>query len=165
MRVPNIFVIVLVGSLTSGTCAAQVSDPPARRALSFLVSYQPKVDWNPATVLKADFDHDGKDDFAFSGMQDGQFIIGIIHNSPRGNPKYWVLRFSVVSPSRRINQICSLNAKIETRSPVFVGNKKRMWQIPKNSRGIYLDDGCNPIDISWDQDKREFDMLRIHIML
>ena len=165
MRLMNIFAFVLITGLIVAAPAQVSTDQRAQRALSVLASLQANVKWNPETVLRADFDHDGQEDFAFSGTQDGSFVLGIVGNSLDDKAKRWVFRFSIVSPSRKINQICSLNAKIETRSPVLLGSGKRMWHIPPASRAISLDDGCDPIDVTWDQDNKKFELLRIHVIL
>jgi hypothetical protein len=165
MRLLNIFTFALVTGLIVVAPAQVSTDQKAQRAVSVLASFQPNVNWNPATVLSADFNHDGKEDFAFSGTQNGNFVVGIVGNSLEDKSKHWVFRFSIVAPSRNINQICSLNAKIQTRSPVLLGSDNRMWHIPTASRAISLDDGCDAIDITWDQDKKKFELLRIHVIL
>jgi hypothetical protein len=158
-----VFLLCLVGSGLRAHVAT--SEAKTERALSLLKSRERRVNWNPASVLNADFDHDGDDDFAFSGTQDGRFVVAIIHDPIEVKPRYWVFRFSIGKPSRRINQICSLNAKINSRSPVLLGSGKRMWKIPDQSKAITLDDDCDPIDITWDQDKKSFEMFRIHLIL
>jgi hypothetical protein len=165
MRLLNSFGSVLVTGLIVVVTAQVLTPEKAQRALVVLTEYQPGINWDPATVLSADFDQDGIDDFAFSGTQDGNFVVGIVSNSLENKPKHWVFVFSIVSPSRNINQICAQRAKIRTRSPVLLGSDKRMWDIPARSRAISLDDGCDPIDITWDQDKKKFELLRIHVML
>jgi len=28
-----------------------------------------------------------------------------------------------------------------------------------------VDDGCDPVDVSWDQEKKRFEVLRIHVSM
>jgi hypothetical protein len=167
MQLLNIFTpVLLIGSMVGATVAHGLqTNLESQRALSLLAVDKPRVNWNPASVLSADFDHDGKDDFAFSGTEEGKFVVAIIRSSIPTKSRYSVFRFSIKSPSLKIDQICSLDAKIRTRSPVIVGSAKGTWRIPLESKAIFLDDGCDPIDISWDQEKQKFERLRIHVLL
>src|SRR5262245_48407310 len=158
MRLLNSFAAVLIFGLFIGVLNAQIKseNQDRQRVFSLLQSYRPHVNWSLASVLTSDFDHDGIDDFAFSVNENGNFVVAIIHGLTDNEPKYWVSSFEIVKPSRNIHQICSIDAKIRPRSPVILGSEKRMWQIPAQSKAISLDDGCDPIDISWDQDKKDF---------
>lgn len=167
MHLLKIFTLVLVICSVVGATVGHVSQTnhQSQSALSLLTVNEPRVNWNPASMLTADFDHDGKDDFAFSGTQEGKFVVAIIGSSIRTKSRYSVFRFSIKSPSTKIDQVCSLDARIRTRSPVILGSAKGTWHIPLESKAIFLDDRCDPVNISWDQDKKKFERLRVHVLL
>ena len=169
MRLFGFFIFVFIGGLfiyTGGRAGQErQTDPQTQRVLSRLATYEPHVNWDSRTMLKADFDHDGKNDYAFTGTQGGTYVVAIMRDSADGNPNHWIFRFSVVSPSLKINEICSLRTSIKTRSPVLLGSGKQMWRIPTNSKALLVDDGCDPVNITWDQEKRNFELLRIHVSM
>jgi hypothetical protein len=114
-------------------------------------------------MLTADFDHDGKDDYVFRGTRDETYVVAIIRGS--SDKKAWFFRFSVKSPSHKTTEICSIDATIQTRSPVLLGSGRGMWHIPAQSKAVVVDDKCDPVNITWDQDKRSFELLRIHVSM
>ena len=137
----------------------------AHAAFNYLNRIDRRVSWALTSGLAADFDHDRKDDYAFSGTEGGQYVVAIVRGSSEVNPKRWLFRFSIAKPSKKITEICSSKPNLETRSPVILGSRKRMWEIPPTSKALVVDDGCDPVNISWDQDEKRFELLRIHVLL
>jgi hypothetical protein len=115
--------------------------------------------------LEGDFDHDGLADVAFGGTEGGRYVLAIVRGPFQENSEWWLFKFRIVSPSRRITELCSIKATISTRSPVLLGSEKGSWKIPSASKGIVVDDGCDPVNVSWDQDRKNFELLRIYISL
>ena len=126
---------------------------------------EPKITWNATNKVAGDFNHDGLNDYAVSGVEEGLFVLGIVRGPLRSNSRLWILRFSVALQGRAISELCSIKATLRTRSPVILGSKKRLWKIPSASKGIVVDDGCDPVHVSWHQDMKRFEMMRIHIDL
>ena len=142
-----------------------VQSRPSVDPYELLRQREPKVTWYVTSKVEGDFDHDGLNDFALGGVEEGRFVLGIVRGPVRSNSRSSIFRFSIASPSRAISELCSIKATIRTRSPVVTGGKNRLWRIPSVSKGIIVDDGCDPVDVSWNQDRRRFDVLRIHVDL
>lgn len=162
-----IFTTLILVTLTVGDVWGQNSNshPYSDKVINLLQEHSPSVKWEQSSVLMADFDEDGKQDYALKGSEDGKYIVGIIKGPLKPSSEYWILKFSVGKKGRDSLAICTLDVKIRTESVAVVGDNQGLWKIPKNSRGIGIYDDCDELRIYWDQEKKKFDWIRTIVML
>src|SRR5262249_27447609 len=111
----------LLNSLLVASLLLIVSDSPAQpqnnktvspTPLSLLRSFESKVTWNPQTLLKADFDYDGVDDYALGGKTGDRYVVGILKGPLSEKSQHWTLTFSADPGSQ--GALCSVvSAEIE----------------------------------------------------
>lgn len=78
----------IVGVLAQTRSARPIS------ALNLLRTREPKVVWNAGSLLKADFDYDGIDDYALGGKTSLGYVVGVVKAPISAQSKHWTLRFS-----------------------------------------------------------------------
>ena len=115
MKLSNLVLIAfLVPALANELAHAQDKKPLPVTALSVLRSLEPKVTWNSQTVLQADFDCDGLDDYALGGRTGDRYVVGVVQGPLTQRSKHWTLVFSADPGSQ--GSLCSVvTARIETR--------------------------------------------------
>ena len=164
MRLMTIFQSILVICLSVSATSAQVpSTDQTQRALALLTGYEPSVKWNRSSAVKADFNSDGNDDFAFSGTEGERFVVAIVNNPIEDKPKHWTFRFSIVSRTPNANQICSGPVKIETGPPMLIDGDK--FRMPAEGKALFVGDACGATVIAWNPDKKDFQLLRSNALM
>jgi hypothetical protein len=144
--------ILSLSTLSAGLAAAQNKPPLPITALSVLKAHEPTVTWVPSSLLKADFDFDGKDDYAFGGRAGARYVVGIVKGPVTDRSKYWTLGFSQNAGDQ--GALCSTStASITPETPDIEG----LDALPPNSKGINLADGaCDSFHIYWDRQTKRF---------
>ncbi len=145
---------VLIVSLLALNCSGAVTEQAQSlapvTAVSILKSREPTVTWDQRSLLKADFDFDGIDDYVLAGRAGGRYVVGIVKGPVTSQSKHWTLGFSQ-NPNDQ-GSLCSVSAAhIELEEPDVEGD------LPPNSKGINLSDGtCDSFHIYWDKMGKRF---------
>jgi len=150
MRLPRLTFIVAFCALISGISASQTKKAVPVSVINLLRSREPSIVWDQRSLLKADLDFDGVDDYALGGKAGGRYVVGIVKGPVTNQSRHWILAF----PQNTTDQgsLCSVStAHIMLESPGVEGN------LPANSKGINLSDGeCDSFHIYWDKDGKRF---------
>ena len=127
----------------------QTTPPAQTTALNLLQTREPRMVWNARTLLKADFDYDGVDDYALGAKSASRYVVGIVKGPISEQSKHWTLGFSA-DPGDQ-GALCSVSTaaiRLERLDPDEVEETSKL---PKNSRGINLfDDACDSFYIFWE---------------
>ena len=130
------------------------TSPPARRltAIEILRQREPDTDWDEESLLKADLDGDGTDDYALAGLRGKRFVVGIVRGPVGDSCRHWTLEFPWEGGSQ--DALCSKEAKIELEQIEEQGEPRRP--------GINLhDDLCDSFHIFWDPEQQTYDWWRL----
>lgn len=129
-------------------------------ALSLLRSHEPNITWNARTLLKADFDFDGVDDYVLGGRTGVRYVVGVVKGPVTAQSKHWTLAFSA-DPGDQ-GSLCSVStARIELEH-LEDDEVEGASKLPLNSRGINLSDGaCDSFHIHWDRKGNRFVWCRL----
>lgn len=161
--------------LALGLCAACAGNrapsprtaPPAgsRTALEALKLKDPATEWNDKSLLRADLDLDGGDDFALSGVRKDRFMVGIVRGTinadsqadSRPDSRVWTLDFPWDGGE---DALCSKKAKI-VLEPLEENEGPKPGH-PRKGMGINLsDDRCDAFHIYWDPREKTFAYWRL----
>ena len=127
--------------------------PPAKRtaALDILRQREPRTDWDPSSLLEADLDQDGKDDYVLTGIRGDRFVVGIVHGPAGDSCRHWILEFPWDGTQ---DALCSREARIQLERIEEEGSPARP--------GINLhDDKCDAFHIFWDPEQQAYDWWRL----
>ena len=156
-----VLVLVLCGCV--GCAGGRVPPPrgPAARpatALELLKLRQPGTAWDPKSLLKADLDQDGGEDYALLGRHKDRFVVGIVHgpvNAAKGG--VWTLDFASNGGE---DALCSRHAKIALEP--LAENEGPKADHPRKGLGINLhDDLCDAFHIYWSPQNNQFEWWRL----
>ena len=156
-----LLVFILCGSIgcAGGRAPAprQPSAGPAT-ALDLLKLRQPQTQWDAKSLLEADLDLDGGEDYALLGLHRDHFVVGIVHGPVHATKSgVWTLDFPW---SGGEDALCSKHAKIELES--LAENEGPAADQPRKGQGINLsDDRCDAFHIYWNPRKQRFDWWRL----
>lgn len=153
-----LLVLVLCG------CAAGRAPSPRRAAsgpataLETLKLREPHTNWDAKSLLKADLDQDGGEDFALLGRGKDHFVVGIVHGPVKApNDGVWTLDFPW---SGGEDALCSKHAKITLES--LAENEGPEPDQPRKGVGVNLsDDLCDAFHIYWSPRKQRFAWWRL----
>jgi hypothetical protein len=143
-----------------GCAGADISVPPstppaAKRlnALDILRLREPGTKWDPDSLIKADLDEDGQEDYALSGIRDDKFIVvGIVQGPVGESSRHWILEFTWERGSQ--DSLCSRKARIDLEEVEEEGEPAKP--------GINLhDDLCDSFHIFWDPELQAYDWWRL----
>lgn len=150
-----ILALASIALFGDATIRAQGTKPAQLTALDLLRSREPKVAWINQSLLKADFDYDGVDDYALGGHREQQYVVGVVKGPIVAQSKHWTLAFSANASDQ--GALCSVStAKIEVE-PLDDDNVEGASKLPRTSRGINLSDGaCDSFHIYWDRKSKRF---------
>jgi len=151
-----VLVLILCGCIA---CAG--GRPPSPRgasagpatALDVLKLRQPETHWDPKSLLKADLDQDGGEDFALLGRQKDGFVVGIVHGPVEAKRSgVWTLDFPANGGE---DALCSKHAKIALEP--LAENEGPEADQPKQGQGINLSDNlCDAFHIYWSPQKHKY---------
>jgi hypothetical protein len=127
-------------------------------ALDLLRLRDPATTWDRSSLLQADLDLDGVDDFAALGRGKDHFVVGIVHGPVKSrNGDVWTLEFPWDGGE---DALCSKRAKIELES--LEENEGPEEDQPHAGQGLNLsDDQCDAFHIYWNPRKKQFDWWRL----
>jgi hypothetical protein len=159
---------VLVFALCCAACATSQegrTPPPApsqpatgsRIALDVLKRHDPETDWDGKSLLHADLDLDGVEDYALTGLRKDRFVVGIVHGPIAEDSRVWTLDFPWNGGE---DALCSKHAKIALES--LAENEGIKPGHPGKGTGINLhDDLCDAFHIYWNADEQKFEWWRL----
>ena len=127
-------------------------------ALDLLRQRDPATRWDRGSLLTADLDQDGTDDFAALGRGQDHFVVGIVHGpvSP-SKDGVWTLDFPWDGGE---DALCAERAKLALES--LEENEGPEEDQPHTGQGLNLsDDRCDAFHIYWNPGKRTFDWWRL----
>lgn len=137
----------------AGTRTSPETAPAAKRltALDVLRQRKPDTEWDAASLLKADLDQDGTDDYAVAGIRGDLFVVGIVHGPLGDSCRHWLLELPWDGTQ---DALCSREARIELEKIEEEGSPARP--------GINLhDDKCDAFHIFWDPEQQAYDWWRL----
>jgi hypothetical protein len=127
-------------------------------ALDLLSQRDPGTRWDRNSLLEADLDQDGTDDFAVLGRGKDHFVVGIVHGPvSAGKGGVWTLDFPWDGGE---DALCAKRAKIALES--LAENEGPEEDQPHTGQGLNLsDDQCDAFHIYWNPRKQTFDWWRL----
>ena len=143
------FLALLVSS-TSGVAGQSISALHAANA---------RVSWD-SVALRADFDGDGKTDYAHLGRAGGRIYVGIVFG---GSHRVEILDFAISGAEQRA--ICGEPATLVTESadydPATDIGPLPGFRRSKTAKGLRLSGGdCDPVHMYWDHDQKHMNWWR-----
>ena len=153
-----LLVLVLCGCAGGRAPAPHGPSAGPAAALDLLKLRQPQTDWDAKSLLKADLDQDGGEDFALLGRGRDHFVVGIVQGPVNGrNRGIWTLDFPW---SGGEDALCSKHAKIALEP--LAENEGPEADQPHKGQGINLsDDLCDAFHIYWSPQKQKFQWWRL----
>jgi hypothetical protein len=156
-------IMVLVFSWLLCIGASQGTKPSSTSgttALNLLRQRERSVTWDARSLLTADFDYDGVDDFAVGGKMGAKYVLGVVKGPLSGQSKHWTFTFAEDAGDQ--GSLCSVsNARIRLE-PLDEEEVEGARNLPANSRGINLyDDKCDSFHIFWDRKEGRFTYERL----
>ena len=159
--------ILLLTLCLFAACAGREPEPRTapeaglRTPLDTLKLKDPATKWNGKSLLHADLDLDGTEDYALSGLSKDRFKVGIVRGplAREGNAdgKAWTLDFPWDGGE---DALCSKDARI-TLEPLEENEGLKPGH-PRKGMGINLsDDQCDAFHIYWDPQERTFEYWRL----
>lgn len=127
--------------------------PPEKRmaALDLLRQREPGAEWDPASLVEADLNEDGTEDFALTGYRGNRLVVGIVHGPVDDSCRHWTLEFPMDGTQ---DALCSREARIRFERVQEEGSPVRP--------GINLhDDQCDAFHIFWDPEQKTYDWWRL----
>lgn len=144
-------------ALASSACVATLAASAKldHGEMAYLAKAKPDVRWDPTTQTAADFDADGKDDFAVVGYIGDGLVLAIrsSHNATRDNFQY--LGFGINGTEQ--DAICKAPAHLSV-VPLICdtgGGALRGCRQSRRAFGLTLSDAnddCDSINLYWDHD-------------
>ncbi|HET9228636.1 MAG TPA: hypothetical protein VFR31_18300 [Thermoanaerobaculia bacterium] len=131
----------------------ETAPPPAKRltALEILRQREPDTKWEADSLVKADLDQDGTEDYAFKGIRGDLVIVGIVNGPVEESCSHWTLEFPWDGGQ---DSLCTREARIEFETIQEQGEPSRP--------GINLhDDLCDAFHIFWDPEQKTYDWWRL----
>ncbi len=151
----------LVGLTGCRTAGVPPGSAPSRQTpLPLLQKLEPGVAWQPDTLLQADFDGDGVEDYALGGIKgESLYVVGIVRGPLGDGRRVWTLEFATDEGDQA--SLCSLQAAMaleDLDESVIEESGGKL----KTSKGINLhDDRCDAFHIYWSPKDRRFDWWRL----
>lgn len=157
MRAPwTILPILALCAACAGAPAPKSPSAPLR-AFDILKARQPGVEWRQGNGLEADLDQDGVKDFAFTGIRQDRFLVGIVQGPAKADSQVWTLDFPWHGGE---DGLCSKEARIELEP--LEENEGPASRGPRKGLGINLhDDLCDAFHIAWNPDDHKFEWWRL----
>lgn len=127
--------------------------PPAKgmAALDLLRQREPDTQWDSASLVEADLDQDGTEDYALTGIRGNLLVVGIVHGPAGDSCRHWTLEFPWDGTQ---DALCSREAKIDFEKIEEEGSPAKP--------GINLhDDKCDAFHIFWDPERQIYDWWRL----
>jgi hypothetical protein len=139
-------------------CAGCAGLHSPRTALDAARQHDPTVQWDAKSLLEADFDQDGRADYALIGLRKDRVVVGIVRGPLVPGTPVWTLEFPVKGGGE--DALCSADAKIAVE-PLGDEAKTRRGG---GGQGVGLnlhDDKCDAFHIFWNPEKKKFEWWRL----
>jgi len=153
----KLFSILIAALFLTISCGSRVQkdQPSSPTALSVLTQQEPEVNWDPHTLLKADFDLDGMEDYSFGGKKGAQYAVGILKGPLNVQSKHWTLEFSEDAGDQ--GSLCSVSEARISLEMLDDELVQGAHGLPEIGKGINVsDDKCDSFHIYWDQKEKRF---------
>lgn len=140
----------LLGCAGTGTSP---ETPPAKQptALDLLRQREPATEWDSASMVEADLNEDGAEDYALTGIRGNLLVVGIVHGPLRDASRRWTLEFPWDGTQ---DALCSRKVRIRFENFAEAGGPARP--------GINLhDDQCDAFHIFWDPERQAYEWWRL----
>ena len=144
-------------------CAGRDTEPRTNlpddphSVLDALKREDPATDWEGKSLLRADLDLDGTEDYALSGLGKGRFKVGIVHGPVVADSRVWTLEFPMDGGE---DALCSRNARMALEP--LEENEGPKAAHPRKGKGINLSDGqCDAFHIYWNPEENDFEYWRL----
>ena len=145
------------------TAPAEPRTAPAgpKTALDVLRAREPGTEWDGKSLLHADLDLDGGEDYALDGLRKDRFVVGIVHGPLTGDRRgdsgadsqVWIMDFPWDGGE---DALCSKDAKI-TLEPLEENEGPKPGH-PREGMGINLsDEQCDAFHIYWNPQEKTFE--------
>lgn len=154
-----VLILVLCGC---GACAgARDPNSPAgskpATPLEVLRFRAPGVQWDAASVRKADLDQDGEKDAALLGYRKDGAVVGIVQGPTTARSRTWTLEFGWGGGGQ--DDLCSKEVGIDLER---LEELETPEDVPAKGIGVNLhDDRCDAFHIYWDPRQQRFDWWRL----
>jgi hypothetical protein len=159
---PRIVLVLIlcgcVGCVGGRAPARHGPSAEAANALEVLKQRQPETKWDTRSLLRADLDLDGGEDYAVLGKNKDRFVVGIVHGPVKAEKKeVWTLDFPWHGGE---DALCSKRARISLES--LVDNEGPKPGLLRQGVGINLsDDECDAFHIYWNLGEKTFEWWRL----
>lgn len=135
-------------------CAGAPRPAGTRTAIDLLRQREPDTVWNSGSLVRGDFDLDGIEDFALTGIKGDLFIVGIVKGPVGPSSRHSILKFPWEDGDQ--GSLCSREAKI--------GLEEITEDEPPGRKGLGInlhDDACDSFHIFWDPEQNDYDWWRL----
>jgi hypothetical protein len=163
MKSGRVFVLVILLCGCVGCAGGRAPSPrglssEAAKALEVLKLRRPETKWDTRSLLRADLDLDGGEDYAVLGKSKDRFVVGIVHGPVKGEKNgIWTLDFPWHGGE---DALCSKRARIAIEP--LAENEGPKPGHPREGVGINLsDDECDAFHIYWNPDEKTFEWWRL----
>ena len=149
-----IFALLLPSAAFADLSASQVTQAAIRT--------QPTVSWDAASIVRGDFNGDGRRDAAMVGIHQQRVFVAVVLPASRQKLKTEVFAFGIGTHST--DSICELPAKLTVEplecSPLD-DPLPRCRASPKAASLVLVGGECDPINFYWDHQNNKLAWWRV----
>ncbi|HYG65302.1 MAG TPA: hypothetical protein VEL74_22160 [Thermoanaerobaculia bacterium] len=158
LAVPAVLTVLATGCRTAGVPAPEGAPPGMETtAPALLATREPEVAWRTKSLVKADLDGDGKEDYALGGVKGDRYVLGIVQGPPGSGSRHWTLDFGVAEEDQE--SLCSLQAQLAVED---LDRKGSEGEMAANAKGLRLhDDRCDAFHIFWNTREKRYEWWRL----
>lgn len=154
-------VLTLILCVCAACAGARDPKSPAgakpAKPLEVLRKQEARVQWDPASLVEADLDQDGRKDAALLGFRKDGAVVGIVQGPVSPRSRTWTLEFGWKGGGQ--HDLCSKDVGIELERLEELESPE---EIPTQGLGINLhDDRCDAFHIYWDAKKQRYEWWRL----
>ena len=147
--------LLAAGCRSTGVPAAGTTGTTGAPAV--LAAREPGVKWNAKSLVHADLDGDGRDDYALGGVKGDRYVVGIVQGPPGSGSRHWTLDFGVAEEDQE--SLCSLHPKLAVEELDRSGGEDDM---AAKAKGLSLhDDRCDAFHIYWNTREKRYEWWRL----
>jgi hypothetical protein len=149
----------VMASLLAG-CAAQGFGRAGEEGqiLKIAAAREPKIAWDEESVVAADLDCDGREDYAIGGREGEDYVVMAILGPPSSRSAVSVLVFD---GAELCGKAVALSAESLDYDPAEAGDLPG-FQPSKTCKGLNVNSGeCDAFHIFWNHEDKELDWWRL----